>query len=279
MRFSPRPLRIASAVSLAFLAAMIVAWVWSFIPGTPDRYVKVFEELQDRQRAEMAELKQMREREEQILKELERARGVTIPRRTRVSPSSRVAGSLPPLRWVRLWSADTSTFFLASSRGIVGIVQYEYAASPTASTTNRPTLHAPGFFTVAQSSILADRPDLALGYRHSSVANINGWIVTQRRFGIHYWILCLLTLIAPGLYLWARCRDRYMIRQNRCLACGYDLRASPERCPECGTSRTTATLSSPTAWPAARQAPETWPGEAPHQPSPIDPRDSRNPRG
>jgi hypothetical protein len=44
--------------------------------------------------------------------------------------------------------------------------------------------------------------------------------------------LLVATIVAV---LWHKARRRqYRMRNNLCLNCGYDLRASPERCPECG---------------------------------------------
>ncbi len=54
--------------------------------------------------------------------------------------------------------------------------------------------------------------------------------------GLPYWLLVLLFGIAP--VWWAIGWDRRRIGRCRaagcCTRCGYDLRASPDRCPECG---------------------------------------------
>jgi hypothetical protein len=55
---------------------------------------------------------------------------------------------------------------------------------------------------------------------------------------VPWWSLFLATLLASlPLVLW-RVRDRqrrWRLRRGLCVSCGYDLRGTPERCPECGT--------------------------------------------
>jgi hypothetical protein len=57
---------------------------------------------------------------------------------------------------------------------------------------------------------------------------------------IPWWSLALLFSLCPAVWLFALHRARARQRQRHCLECGYDLRASPDRCPECGSSAATA---------------------------------------
>ena len=61
-------------------------------------------------------------------------------------------------------------------------------------------------------------------------------VVSEVFVGIPHWLAVLVTLILPGGGLARRTRRRRRRRATAglCVACGYDLRATPGRCPECG---------------------------------------------
>src|SRR6476660_2193830 len=62
--------------------------------------------------------------------------------------------------------------------------------------------------------------------------------MSARRVGIPWWFLMLVCGALPALWLTRRARIARTHRRRMaglCSRCGYDLRATPDRCPECGT--------------------------------------------
>ena len=69
-----------------------------------------------------------------------------------------------------------------------------------------------------------------------SLSDPHWWKDDYRGVTLPYWFLVLLTALPPAI--WGRRRvnrrrDR-RIRRGFCPQCGYDLRGTPDRCPECG---------------------------------------------
>ena len=65
--------------------------------------------------------------------------------------------------------------------------------------------------------------------------NLRAGIVIQKEARLPYWLPALLTAVSPVVWFWRRQKAKHRQKPGLCRVCGYDLRASPERCPECGT--------------------------------------------
>jgi hypothetical protein len=105
---------------------------------------------------------------------------------------------------------------------------------------SRPDVHAPGWHFVSA----ARRPPIppyALARRggghHAGTFESPDGIVTDHweYFGIPMWVVCAGLLVAPTIVGIRPIWRISMVRAGRCAKCGYDLRATPTRCPECGT--------------------------------------------
>jgi hypothetical protein len=80
-----------------------------------------------------------------------------------------------------------------------------------------------------------------LGFKyHRTLCGVFGSIVVPMQLDeftfvtLPYWFLALLTATPVVLKWRSLSRLRRRRRLGLCLRCGYDLRASPQRCPECG---------------------------------------------
>jgi hypothetical protein len=69
-------------------------------------------------------------------------------------------------------------------------------------------------------------------YRHLSPPQLVGFNTTM--LWLPDWLLILLSAPVPLAFVRRSIRRRNRAASGSCLRCGYDLRATPERCPECG---------------------------------------------
>jgi hypothetical protein len=69
----------------------------------------------------------------------------------------------------------------------------------------------------------------------------SGFTTHHRLVVVPYWALCAPFAIAPVGWAVNRMRRRQRFGAGRCTKCGYDLRATPAKCPECGAAVSTGT--------------------------------------
>jgi hypothetical protein len=71
-----------------------------------------------------------------------------------------------------------------------------------------------------------------------------GFAINHGEYGIDYrsifsphWLLVVVFGVPPAWCLRRYAQQRRRLMNDVCAKCGYDLRATPDRCPECGTAR------------------------------------------
>ena len=69
----------------------------------------------------------------------------------------------------------------------------------------------------------------------TATSGLHEW--REMRRSLPLWPAAAGAAVLPLGWVVVYARRRRRARRGRCLACGYDLRASPQRCPECGTEK------------------------------------------
>jgi hypothetical protein len=83
---------------------------------------------------------------------------------------------------------------------------------------------------------IAPRPasDLLVYAVRSQEARSPTGRVLQRSVSVRLWPIALGACVLPGWWVSRKVRHAHRVRTGHCQLCGYDLRATPDRCPECG---------------------------------------------
>ena len=148
--------------------------------------------------------------------------------------------------WVRsYWQFDLMGFSWgdrAASHSICSIngrLEYRTVESlrelPATISSNR------GWFIVSESSRPSPRgpsrspwePDPSvLGFYFGRAGTLTVAGIPTHTLVVWYWLLLVLAAVLPSLWLY---RWWHRPPKGHCFNCGYDLRASDQHCPECGT--------------------------------------------
>jgi len=73
-------------------------------------------------------------------------------------------------------------------------------------------------------------------FKYSAGFNNGMGVMVVRAVMVPDWFSFLLTSLSPSIWIFSWRKRLQRIEESHCLSCGYDLRATPELCPECGYS-------------------------------------------
>jgi hypothetical protein len=151
-----------------------------------------------------------------------------------------------PTRKCYLWSDRGRLVFIAQSRpGSPALSSLRYLRHVD------HVVHArddgDGELPVFVDAFLFPRPAVA-GFNWSRGSSRSGNFLCLR---VPYWALAVAFMVLPSIGVSRGMRRRRRRRQGACEKCGYDLRATPDRCPECGAPAESAVATRRRAEPPA----------------------------
>lgn len=134
------------------------------------------------------------------------------------------------LRWnaghlhTRQLSSSAGAIWFVDRRGPAAEAAYDQAV--------RKSLHGPSpLWAVSHQHWMALEAAMETDADGRDITYYAAW----DQYGVRDWVLTGLTMLMPLAWCSRRLRHRRSVKAGLCAACGYDLRATPDRCPECGT--------------------------------------------
>lgn len=146
---------------------------------------------------------------------------------------------LAAVAWVRSYDGDSLTWYdrpkaleINSSEGLVQVWWGEI----TSRAYPKPQGWQGTFWPLGDSHFSADlRKGTTWGFRYERWRrDTDDLKADSHGVTVRYWALVTLCSVWPGRAVWLWRRSRRRSPPGCCPNCGYDLRASPQRCPECG---------------------------------------------
>jgi hypothetical protein len=131
---------------------------------------------------------------------------------------------------------ERSGLWNGSGRVFVGSDRARSSNPPNVKAMSRiPAVHRRWHRSLNDAAPFPRGSGLFLGIVNEVVVVSPGARETRRGITIPHWCLVTALLLLPGAALIRHFRRRRAHQVGFCRRCGYDLRASPDQCPECGT--------------------------------------------
>jgi hypothetical protein len=134
-------------------------------------------------------------------------------------------------RAVPVFAGIDSFTFVGSAPGRALFVHQ--SSAPPVDASNCGVFGSPGSVVAYSPPVVVQGSGL-LGFAYECATFRAAAGASATVLSVPFWAVMVVSSVLPLSALRRRLRDRRLIREGRCRACGYDLRATFGRCPECG---------------------------------------------